>query len=69
MRHYRLPLKFIGLWVVNLVILLAIGIGLGLNEVLSAYFHNIQNLAYLYLFVSAILSLLEQELWDKIRGE
>ncbi len=71
MRPYRLPLKFIGLWAANLIVLLILGIGLGLNEKLAALVNirNNQNLVYLYLFVGGILALLEQELWDKLRGE
>ncbi len=70
MYPYRLPLKFIGLWVLNLAVLLALGIGLGLNAKLAALINiaNNQNLVYLYLFVAGILALLEQALWDKLRG-
>ncbi len=71
MHHYRLPLKFIGLWAANLVILLVLGIGLGLNEKICALLPQLYNkdLVYLYLFAGAVLVLLEQELWDKLRGE
>ena len=34
MYPYRLPLKFIGLWVLNIAVLLALGFGLGINEYL-----------------------------------
>lgn len=66
MHPYRLPLKFIGLWVVNIALLFMLTFATGLGEILI----NIQmkNLTYLYLGVGAVLALLEQELWDKLKG-
>lgn len=62
----KLPLKFILLWVLNIALLLAISYGTGFQEILIRI--RIKNLAYLYLGIGAILALLEQELWDKLRG-
>ena len=66
MHPYRLPLKFIGLWVVNIALLFMLTFATSLGEILI----NIQmkNLTYLYLGVGAVLALLEQELWDKLKG-
>lgn len=66
MYHPKLPLKFILLWVINIALLLAISFATGLVEKLV----NIQmkNQAYLYLGLGGVLALLEQELWDKFRG-
>ncbi len=63
----KLPLKFIGLWVVNIAVLLLLAYVTGFQEMLINM--QIKNLAYLYLGAGAILALLEQELWDKLRGE
>lgn len=65
MPSYRLPLKFIGLWVLNIA-LLVLTYTTGLQEVLLRI--QIRNSAYLYLGVGGILALLEQELWDKLKG-
>lgn len=62
----KLPLKFILLWVLNIALLLAISYGTGFQEILIRI--RIKNLAYLYLGIGAILALLEQELWNKLRG-
>lgn len=66
MPPYRLPLKFIGLWVLNIALLLVLTYTTGLQEVLLRI--QIRNSAYLYLGVGGILALLEQELWDKLKG-
>lgn len=66
MYPYRLPLKFIGLWVLNIALLLVIAYTTGLNDFLVRI--QIRNQAYLYLGAGAVLALLEQELWDKLRG-
>lgn len=66
MYPYRLPLKFIGLWVVNIALLFVLTYTTGLREIMVRI--QIKNLAYLYLAAGAILALLEQELWDKLRG-
>lgn len=66
MRYYpKLPLKFILLWIVNIAILLAVTFLTGFHNTLLKT--NIKNLAYLYLFVGAIMAGLEQALWDKLR--
>ena len=64
---YRLPLKFIGLWVLNIAILLALGFGLGINDFLLRTL-RISNLAYLYLGVGFLLAGLEDLLIDKLKG-
>ncbi len=70
MYPYRLPLKFIGLWVLNLAVLLTIGIGLGLNDWIYSVLprFTMMDLTYVYLFLAAALALLEQELWDRLKG-
>lgn len=68
MYHPKLPLKFILLWVINLVLLLAVSFATGLKDALFNMRINGKNLAYLYLGVGAVLALLEQALWDKLRG-
>ncbi len=67
MRPYKLPLKFIGLWVLNIAILLALGLGLGINDFLLRTL-RISNLAYLYLGVGFLLAGLEDLLIDKLKG-
>jgi hypothetical protein len=62
----KLPLKFIGLWVLNIALLLVLTYGTGLLE--SMVNLQIRNIAYLYLGIGALLALLEQELWDKLQG-
>jgi len=66
MYHPRLPLKFILLWVINIALLLGISFASGLQDLLIRI--QIKNIAYLYLGLGAVLALLEQALWDKIRG-
>ena len=63
MLPYRLPLKFILLWIVNIALLLLISFGTGLHSWLIRF--RVKNLAYLYLGLGAFLALVEQELWDK----
>ena len=67
MYHPRLPLKFILLWVINIALLLGISFASGLQDLLIRI--QIRNIAYLYLGLGAVLALLEQALWDKIRGK
>ena len=62
----KLPLKFILLWIVNIALLLAISFATGFHEILLRT--NIRNLAYLYLFVGAVMAGLEQALVDKLQG-
>ena len=66
MYHPRLPLKFILLWVINIALLLGISFASGLQDLLIRI--QIRNIAYLYLGLGAVLALLEQALWNKIRG-
>jgi len=66
MYHPKLPLKFILLWAINIALLMALSFATGLQETLMRI--QIKNLAYLYLGVGALLALLEQELWDKLKG-
>ena len=61
----KLPLKFIGLWVLNIALLLALTYGTGLREILMHI--QIKNAACLYLGLGALLALLEQELWDRLK--
>jgi len=70
MRPYKLPLKFIGLWVLNIAILLALGYGLGINEFLINTLHMpiTRGLTYLYLGLGALLAALEEWLIDKLKG-
>lgn len=66
MYPYRLPLKFIGLWVLNIAVLLALGFGLGINEYLMHTMRllNVKGLTYLYLFFGGLLALLEEWFLD-----
>lgn len=64
MRPYRLPLKFILLWIANIALLLLISFGTELHTWLNQI--RIQNLTYLYLGVGALLALLEQEVLDRL---
>ena len=66
MYHPKLPLKFIGLWVLNITALLALCFGTGLRDLLTTI--RINNLAYVILGLGALLALLEQELWDRLMG-
>lgn len=68
MHHYypKLPLKFILLWVANIILLLAVTFATGLQEILLRM--QIKNLAYLYLGVGAVMAALEQALWGKLKG-
>ena len=70
MPPYRLPLKFIGLWVLNLVILMVLGYTLGVNDYLLHTLHMSisKGLAYLYLGAGAALAVLEEWLIDKLKG-
>ena len=65
--HYpKLPLKFILLWIANIALLLILSFATGLQETLIQF--RINNLAYLYLGVGAVLAALEQALVDKLQG-
>lgn len=67
MRPYRLPLKFILFWVINLIILIAVSLLTGFHETLLRFI-RIRDITWLYLLVGGILAGLEQSLWDKLRG-
>lgn len=67
MYHPKLPLKFILLWVINIALLLGICFATGLQDLLIRI--QIRNFAYLYLGLGALLALLEQELWNRLRGK
>ena len=67
MQPYRLPLKFILLWIVNIAILLLISFGTGLHTRMMQI--QLKNMAYLYLGLGAFLALLEQELWDRLKKD
>lgn len=63
---YRLPLRFIGLWIANLAVLLAVSFALGIPEyLLDALRISIRNLASLYLALGGILAAVEEWLIDK----
>lgn len=70
MLPYRLPLKFIGLWVLNLAILLILGNTLGINDFLIHTLHMpiSKGLSTCYLVVGAILAALEEWFLDKLKG-
>lgn len=63
---YRLPLKFILLWIVNLVILLAISLSTGFHEILATIIRGQAH--WIYLAVGGLLAGLEEALWDKLKG-
>lgn len=67
MRPYRLPLKFILFWVINLAILVSVSILTGFHEMLLSVV-SMRNITWIYLLVGGILAALEQSLWDKLRG-
>ena len=50
----------------GIILLMVISYITGLNDFLVRI--QIRNQAYLYLGAGAVLALLEQELWDKLRG-
>lgn len=63
---YRLPLKFILLWVVNLAVLVTVSLTTGFDEVLNRV---IQGQTYwIYLAVGGAMAGLEEALWDKLKG-
>ena len=64
---YRLPLKFIGVWVLNLAVLLGISYGLGLQNWLFETL-RLRDLTWIYLLLGALMASLEEYLWDKLKG-
>lgn len=64
----KLPLKFLVLWIANLAVILALSLGTGFHQTLLDLF-TFQSITTLYLAAGAVLALLEQALFDKLRGE
>ena len=64
MKPYRLPLKLILLWIANLAVLITLGVLFDLHKIFS-----LRDAATVYLTAGAVLALLEQNLFDKLRGE
>ena len=63
----KLPLKFILLWIVNLAIIIALDLTLGLREILPL--RSTKYFVTIYLVLGTVLALLEQALMDKLHGE
>lgn len=63
----KLPLKFILLWIVNLAIIIALDLTLGLREILPL--RSTKDFVTIYLVLGTVLALLEQALMDKLHGE
>ena len=63
---YRLPLKFILLWIVNLILLVTISLTTGFHDILTTIIRG--QVHWIYLAAGAILAGLEEALWDKLRG-
>lgn len=63
---YKLPLKFILLWIVNLVILVTVSLTTGFDEVLSRVIQG--QVYWIYLAVGGAMAGLEEALWDKLKG-
>lgn len=64
---YKLPLKFILLWIVNLVILVTLSLTTGFDEVLTRIIQG--QVYWIYLAVGGAMAALEEALWDKLKGE
>lgn len=60
---YKLPLKFILLWVLNMAVLVGLGVLLDIR-----IFPYIRDAELFCLVLGGILALLEQHLFDKLRG-
>ena len=67
MHLQKLPLRFIGLWILNLIILLALGIRFGVNTYLlqTIPMINTKALSTIYLVLGGILAGVEDWLIDK----
>ncbi|MBR3950051.1 MAG: hypothetical protein IKJ84_05190 [Oscillospiraceae bacterium] len=63
---YKLPLKFILLWIVNLVILVTVSLTTGFDEVLSRVIQG--QVYWIYLAVGGAMAAVEEALWDKLKG-
>ena len=68
MYPYRLPLRFIGLWVLNIAVLLALTFGLGLDDFFLSTL-RMKDLTTLYLILGGTLAGLEDLLIDKLKGK
>ena len=64
---YKLPLKFILLWIVNLVILVTVSLSTGFDEVLTRIIQG--QVYWIYLAVGGAMAALEEAMWDKLKGE
>lgn len=64
---YRLPLKFILLWIVNLAILLAVSLSTGFHEILETFI--VGQVHWIYLALGGAMAGLEEALWDKLKGK
>lgn len=62
---YRLPLKFILLWLINLAALLTLSFTTDLGDILFRL--PVKDLTWIYLLTGAVLAGLEQALWDKLK--
>lgn len=63
---YRLPLKFILLWCLNLAILVAISLSTGFHQILLNVIRG--QVTWIYLAVGALMAALEEWLIDKLKG-
>jgi len=63
---YKLPLKFILLWIVNLAILVTVSLTTGFDEILSRVIQG--QVYWIYLAVGGAMAALEEALWDKLKG-
>lgn len=66
MYPYRLPIKFILLWIANLAVLLILSLTTGFHDILADFIRG--QVAWVYLAVGAVLAALEEALWDKLKG-
>lgn len=63
---YKLPLKFILLWIANLAVLLILSLTTGFHEILLDVIRG--SVTWIYLAIGAVLAALEEALFDKLRG-
>lgn len=66
MLPYKLPIKFLLLWIANLAVLLVISLTTGFHEVLMNVIRG--QVAWIYLAVGGLMAGLEEALWDKLKG-
>lgn len=69
MYPYKLPLRFIGLWVLNIAVLLVLGYTLGINDFLinTLRMSISKGLVSVYLGLGFLLAGLEDLLIDKLK--